>query len=70
MLLLALIGIIAALFSVDLPCRDQTTLSLLRRDAGRFLAEQLGTDQILLRWSAVSGATGYSVYALVTPEMR
>ena len=64
-LLLAVVGIIAAfvLSRLALSGSDDVVISPPATPAN-FSAEQLGTDQILLRWSAVSGATGYSVYAV------
>ena len=64
-LLLAIIGIIAAfvLSRLALSGSDDVVITPPATPAN-FSAEQLGTDQILLRWSAVSGATGYSVYAV------
>lgn len=64
-LLLAVVGIIAAfvLSRLALSGSDDVVISPPTTPAN-FSAEQLGTDQILLRWSAVSGATGYSVYAV------
>ena len=64
-LLLAVIGIIAAfvLSRLALSGSDDVVVSPPATPAN-FSAEQLGTDQILLRWNAVSGATGYSVYAV------
>jgi len=64
-LLLAIIGIIAAfvLSRLALSGSDDVVITPPATPAD-FSAEQLGTDQILLRWSAVSGATGYSVYAV------
>lgn len=64
-LLLAVLGIIAAfVFSrLALSGSDDVIVAPPETPAD-FSAEQLGTDQILLRWSAVSGATGYSVYAV------
>lgn len=64
-LVLAVVGIIAAfvLSRLALSGSDDVVISPPATPAN-FSAEQLGTDQILLRWSAVSGATGYSVYAV------
>ena len=64
-LLLAVLGIIAAfvLSRLALSGSDDVVITPPATPAN-FSAEQLGTDQILLRWSAVSGATGYSVYAV------
>ena len=64
-LLLAILGIIAAfvLSRLALSGSDDVVITPPATPAN-FSAEQLGTDQILLRWSAVSGATGYSVYAV------
>ena len=64
-LLLAIVGVIAAfIFSrLYLSGSDDVIISPPATPVD-FSAEQLGTDQILLRWRAVSGATGYSVYAV------
>ena len=64
-LLLAVIGIIAAfVFSRLALSGSDDVVTTPPATPADFSAEQLGTDQILLRWSAVSGATGYSVYAV------
>ena len=64
-LLLAILAIIAAfiLSRLALSGSDDVVVAPPATPAD-FAAEQLGTDQILLRWRAVSGATGYSVYAV------
>ncbi|MDA2989052.1 MAG: hypothetical protein O2815_08255 [Actinomycetota bacterium] len=64
-LLLAILGIIAAfvLSRISLSGSGDVVVAPPATPSD-FTAEQLGTNQILLRWNSVPGATGYSIYAV------